>query len=76
MGEKVKITGESGGSLLVSYALATRGLRRPSLGILARPDVPVVGGRVITLRAIGDQTDRPLEKRKSEVESMEMEENG
>ena len=35
---------------------ATRGLRRPSPGLLARLGVPV-GGRVRKLRAVGDQSD-------------------
>jgi hypothetical protein len=43
---------------LVSRARATRGLRRPSPGLMARLGVPV-GRRVRQLCAVGDQTGRP-----------------
>ena len=46
------------GSLLVSLARATRGLSRPSLGLMARLGVPV-GGRVKKLRAVGGQAGHP-----------------
>ena len=41
----------------------------------ARLGVPV-GERVRKLRAVGDQTDHPLERRRSKLERMEMEEEG
>jgi hypothetical protein len=37
---------------MVSCAHATRGLRRPLLGLMARPGVPM-GGRIRKLRAVG-----------------------
>ena len=40
---------------MIFYARATRGLRRPSLGLMARLGVPV-GGRVKTLRAVEDHS--------------------
>jgi monoamine oxidase len=43
---------------MLSCARATRGLGRPSLGLMARFDVPV-GGRVKNLRAVGDQPADP-----------------
>ena len=50
-------------SLMIFCARATRGLRRPSLGLLARLGVPV-GGRVRKLRAVEDQSAPPLERNK------------
>jgi len=47
-------------------ARATRGLRRPSLGPMARLGVPV-GGRVRKLRAVGDQSDPIPEEITSEL---------
>ena len=55
------------GSLLVSYARVTRGLGRPSHGLTVRLGVPV-GGRVRKLRAVGDQTGRPLKREMEEPE--------
>jgi len=43
---------------MVSCARATRGLRRPSHGLMARLGVSV-GGRVRKLRAVGDRLARP-----------------
>ena len=43
---------------MVSCARATRGLGRPSPGLMARLGVPVVG-RVKKLRAVGDQSSPP-----------------
>ncbi len=40
---------------MIFCARATHGLRRPSLGLLARLGVPV-GGRVRKLRAVEDQS--------------------
>ena len=40
---------------MIFFARATRGLRRPSLGLMARLGVPV-GGRVRKLRAVEDQS--------------------
>ncbi len=47
---------------MVSCARATRGLRRPSDGLMARLGVPV-GGRVRKLRAVGDHLARPQGRR-------------
>ena len=44
-----------GWSLMIFCARATRGLRRPSLGLMARLGVPV-GGRVRMSRAVGDSS--------------------
>jgi hypothetical protein len=44
---------------MVSCARATRGLRRPSHGLMARLGVPV-GGRVRKLRAMGHHLARPV----------------
>jgi len=44
-----------GWRLMIFYARATRGLRRPSLGLMVRLGVPV-GGRVRKLRAVEDQS--------------------
>jgi hypothetical protein len=44
-----------GWSLMIFFARATRGLGRPSLGLMARLGVPV-GGRVRKLRAVEDQS--------------------
>ena len=57
--------GDRGGPL-VSCARATRGLRRPSLGLLARLDVPV-GGLVKKLRAVEDQSAPIPEEETSEL---------
>jgi len=55
-----------GWSLMIFCARATRGLRRPSLGLLARLGVPV-GGRVRKLRAGEDQSAPIPEEITSEV---------
>jgi hypothetical protein len=47
---------------MLSCARATRGLRRPSHGLVARLGVPV-GGRVRKLRAVGDHLARPQGRR-------------
>jgi hypothetical protein len=44
-----------GWSLMIFCARATRGLRRPSSGLMARLGVPV-GGEVRKLRAVDDQS--------------------
>jgi hypothetical protein len=44
-----------GWSLIILCARATRGLRRPSLGLMARLGVPL-GGRVRKSRAVEDQS--------------------
>ena len=44
---------------MIFCARATRGLRRPSPGLMARLGVPV-GGRVRKLRAVGDQSGQPI----------------
>ncbi len=49
--------------LIVFCARATRGLRRPSLGLMARLGVPV-GGRVRRLRAVEDQS-APIPREKT-----------
>jgi hypothetical protein len=49
---------ELGGNIDIG-ARATRGLRRPSRGFMARLGVPV-GGRVRKLRAVGDPLASPL----------------
>ena len=49
------------GGLLISCARGTRGIGRPSLGLMARLGVPV-GGRVRKLRAVGDQAGHPSVK--------------
>ena len=43
---------------MVSCARATRGRGLPSLGLMARPGVPV-DGRVRNLHAVGDQSSPP-----------------
>ena len=47
---------------MLSCARAMRGLRSPSLGLLARLGVPV-GGRVRKPRTVGDSLARPQEGR-------------
>jgi hypothetical protein len=47
--------GGDGGLLMIFCARATRGLGRPSPGLMARLDVPV-GGRVRRLCAVEDQS--------------------
>jgi hypothetical protein len=51
---------------MIFCARATRGLRRPSLGLLARLGVPV-GGRVRKLRAVEDQSASIPEEITSEL---------
>jgi hypothetical protein len=48
-------------SLMIFYARATRGLRRPSPGLMARLCVPV-GGRVRKFRAVKDHS-APISRR-------------
>jgi len=50
---------------MVSCARATRGLGRPSLGLMARLGVPV-GGRVRKLRAVGDESSPPSREKVEE----------
>jgi len=50
---------------MIFCARATRGLRRPSLGLMARLGVPV-GGWVRKLRAVEDQSTTIPEERTSE----------
>ncbi len=52
--------------LEISCARATRGLRRPSPGVMARLGVPV-GGRVRKLRAVEDQSAPIPEERTSKL---------
>ena len=52
--------------LMIFCARATRGLRKPSLGLMARLGVPV-GGRVRKSRAVEDQSASIPEERKSEL---------
>jgi hypothetical protein len=54
------------GNPFVSCARATRGLRKPSPGLLARLGVPV-GGRVRKSRAVGDQSGHPFGKMTSRI---------
>ena len=54
---------------MIFCARATRGLRRPSLGLLARLGVPV-GGRVRRMRAVEDQSAPIPEEITSELGSM------
>jgi hypothetical protein len=51
---------------MIFCARATRGFRRPSLGLLARLGVPV-GGRVRKLRAVEDQSAPIPEERTSKL---------
>jgi hypothetical protein len=51
------------GGLLIFCARATRGLRRPSPGLMAHLGVPM-GGRVRKLCAVGDQAGHPPVKGK------------
>jgi hypothetical protein len=55
-----------GWSLMIFCARATRGLGRPSLGLMARLGVPV-GGRVRKLRAVEDQSGPIPEDRTSKL---------
>jgi hypothetical protein len=55
-----------GWSLMIFCARATRGLRRPSPGLMARLGVPV-GGRVRKLRAVEDQSAPIPEERMSKL---------
>jgi hypothetical protein len=55
-----------GWSLMIFCARATRGLRRPSPGLMARLGVPV-GGRVRKLRAVEDQSAPIPEERTSKL---------
>jgi hypothetical protein len=55
-----------GWSLMIFRARATRGLRRPSPGLMARLDVPV-GGRVKKPRAMEDQSAPIPEERTSKL---------
>ena len=51
---------------MIFCARATRGLRRPSPGLMARLGVPV-GGRVRKLRAVGDQSGHPPRRETSKL---------
>jgi hypothetical protein len=55
-----------GWSLMIFCARATRGLRRPSTGLMARLGVPV-GWRVRRPRAVEDQSASIAEKITSEL---------
>jgi len=50
---------------MIFCARATRGLRRPSPGLMARLGVPV-GGRVRKSRAVGDQSSLPSREQTEE----------
>ena len=64
-----------GWSLIIFCARATRGLRRPSPGLLARLGVPV-GGRVRKLRAVEDQSAPIPEEITSELRGIILIEDG
>ena len=51
---------------MIFCARATRGLRRPSLGLMARLGVPV-GGRVRRTRAVEDQSAPIPEEKASKI---------
>jgi hypothetical protein len=75
---------------MIFCARATRGLRRPSLGLMARPGRSIakqsegragekclpVGGRVRKVRAVGDQSSPPSRKKIEERWSVDARSKG